>query len=79
MNVAAAVGTTLATLLVAIIIVMVGCWFHKVKSKESGGSHLLRITSAVVVRQYACTYILNMHKKIHCFARKYTLLLNKKS
>ena len=33
-NVAVAVGTTLAALLVAIIIVMVGCWFHKVKSKE---------------------------------------------
>ena len=40
-NVAVAVGTTLATLLVAIIIAMVGCWFHKVKSKEDGGSHQL--------------------------------------
>ena len=41
MNVAVAVGTTLATLLVAIIIVVVACWFHKSKSKEGGISHQL--------------------------------------
>lgn len=40
-NVAAAVGTTLATLLVAIVIVVVACWFHKSKSKEGGISHQL--------------------------------------
>ena len=41
MNVAVAVGTVLATLLVAIIIVVVGCWFWKFKSKDGGVSHQL--------------------------------------
>ena len=40
-NVAVAVGATLATLLVAIIIVVVACWFRKSKSKEGGISHQL--------------------------------------
>ena len=67
-NVAVAVGTTLACLLVGIVIVVVGYWFHKFKSKVEGLSHQLRITSAVVVKQYLFTYILNLNKKIHCFA-----------
>ena len=50
MNVAVAVGTTLACLLVAIIIVVVGYSFHKFKSKECASSHQLRIASAVVVK-----------------------------
>ena len=37
-NYGVAVGTTLATLLVAII---VGCWFHKFRSKEGDESHQL--------------------------------------
>ena len=79
MNVALAVCTTLASLLVAIVIVVVGYLSHKFKSKEGGISHQLRITSAVVVKQYLFTYILNLNKKIHCFASKFTLLLNEKS
>ena len=79
MNVAVAVGTTLASLLVAIIIVVVGYSFHKFKSEEGGVSHQLRITSAVVVKQYSFAYILNLNKKIHCFASKFTLSLNEKS
>ena len=75
-NVGVAVGTTLATLLVAIIIVVVGYSFHKFKSKEGGLSHQLRITSAVAVKQYSFTYILNLNEKIHCFASKFSLLLN---
>ena len=75
-NVGVAVGTTLATLLVAIIIVVVGYSFHKFKSNEGGLSHHIRITSAVVVKQYSFTYILNLNKKIHYFASKFTLLLN---
>ena len=75
-NVGVAVGTTLATLLVAIIIVVVGYSFHKFKSKEGGLSHQLRITSAVAVKQYSFTYILNLNKKIYCFASKFPLLLN---
>ena len=78
MNVAVAVGTTLACLLVAIIIVAVGYSFHKFKSKEGGLSHHLRMKSAVVVKQYSFTYILNLNKKINCFASKFTLLLNEK-
>ena len=78
MNVAVAVGTTLAILLVAIIIVVVGYWFHKSKSKEGGISHQLCITSVVIVRQYAFIYILYLNKKIHCFSREFTLLLNEK-
>ena len=78
-NVAVAVGTTLATLLAAIIIIVVACCFHKSKSKEGGISHQLRIASAVIVRQYAFTYILNLNEKIHCSARELTLLLNEKS
>ena len=78
MNVAVAVGTTLACLLVAIIIVVVGYSFHKFKSKEGDLSHQLRITRAVVVKQYSFTYILNLNKKVHCFASKFTLLLNEK-
>ena len=72
-NVAVAVGTTLACLLVAIIIVVVGYSFHKFKSKEGGLSYQLRITSAVVVKQYSFTYILNLNKRstvlqvnLHC-------------
>ena len=75
-NVGVAVGTTLTTLLVAIIIVVVGYSFHKFKSKEGGLSHQLRITSAVAVKQYSFPYILNLNKKIHCFASKFPLLLN---
>ena len=75
-NVGVAVGTTLATLLVAIIIVVVGYSFHKFKSKEGGLSHQLRITSAVAVKQYSFTYILKLNKKIHCFASKFPYLLN---
>ena len=78
-NVAVAVGTTLATFLVAIIIVVVTCWFHKSKSKEGGISHQLRIPSVIVVRQYAFIYILYLNKKIYCFAREFSLLLNEKS
>ena len=52
-NVAVAVGVTLATLLVTIIIVVVGCWFRKFKGKEGGVSHRLKVTSASVFRQYA--------------------------
>ena len=37
-NVEVAVGAALGTLLVAIIIVVVGYWFPKFKSKESGKS-----------------------------------------
>ena len=48
MKVAVAVGTTLASLLVAIIIVVVGYSFHKLKSKEGGVSHQLWIPSAAV-------------------------------
>ena len=40
-NVGVTVGAVLATLLVGIIIVVVGYWFHKFKSKESGLSHQL--------------------------------------
>ena len=40
-NVAVTVGVALATLLVAIIIVMAGCWVRKFKSKEGGISHHL--------------------------------------
>ena len=47
-NVALAVGTTLASLLVAIIIGVVGYSFHKFKSKEGGVSHQLWIQSAAV-------------------------------
>ena len=79
MNVAVAAGTTLASLLVAIVIVVVGYSFHKFKSKEGGVSHQLQIASAVVIKQYSFTYILNLNKKIHCFASKFTLLLNEKS
>ena len=70
-NVAVAVGTTLATLLVAMIIAVVACWFHKSKSKEGGLSQQLFIASAVVVRQYAFSFILHFNKKIHCFARDF--------
>ena len=79
MNVAVAVGTTLASLLVAVVIAVVGYSLHKFKSKEGGVSHQLQIASAVVVKQYSFTYILNLNKKIHCFASKFTLLLNEKS
>ena len=40
-NVGVAVGAALATLLVAIVIVVVGCWFPKFKSKESGKSPVM--------------------------------------
>ena len=75
-NLGVAVGAALATLLVAIIIVVVGYWFRKFKSKESGVSHQLWVASAGFTL-CAFTYILNFNKKIHCFGRKFTSSLNK--
>ena len=67
-NVGVAVGAALATLLVAIIIVVVGYWFPKFKSEKS------QVMSYKCRRFYTVEviYILNLNKKIHCFARKFT-------
>ena len=42
-------------------------------------SHQLCVTSVVGFTLCAFTYILNLNKKIHCFGRKFTSLLNEKS
>ena len=70
MNVEVAVGAALATLLVAIIIVVVGYWFLKFKSEESGVSHQLLVTIAGGFTLYTFSYILNLNKNIYCFAMK---------
>ena len=77
-NVGVAVGAALATLFV-IIIVVVGYWFRKFKSKESVVSHELWVKSAGGFKLCAFTYILNLNKKIYCFPRKFTSFLNEKS
>ena len=58
-NVPVTVGVVLATLLVAIIIVMAGCWVRKFKSKEGGISHHLQVTSTGVFRHFVFNYIVN--------------------
>ena len=74
-NVGVAVGAALATLLV----VVVRYWLPKFKSKENGISHQLWVTSASGFTLCVFTYILNLNKKIHCFARKFISLINEKS
>ena len=63
-NVAVAVGVVLATLLVAIIIVMVGCWVRKLKSKKGGISHYLQVTITGVFRHFLFSYVVKLNNRI---------------
>ena len=56
MNVGVAVGAALATLLVAIIIVVVGYWFPKFKSKKSGKSPVMC---------YKCSWLYTVCVNLH--------------
>lgn len=63
-------GVLVSTLLVAIIIVVLGCWIYKFKSKEDA----LTSMSGMIFK-CGCFCFLNLNKMMTYFARKLTWLL----
>lgn len=63
-------GVLVSTLLVAIIIVVHGCWICKFKSKEDALTSMSGMNF-----KCGCFCFLNLNKMMTCFARKFTWLL----